>query len=266
MLSSRHTVPLALLTLVVGAITVAQALLIEWVPETITPEGSRVDALLWFLFWCSAVFFVLVTVVLLYAVWAFRAEPDDESEGKPHHGNTRLEIVWTIVPAILLIVVAVLSTIVLNRNESLAAERTVVEVRGEQFAWSYVWADRGIASGDLRVPVDQQVELNIKAADVIHSWWVPEVRIKQDAVPGITTRLLFTPEKTGTYEVICAELCGAGHGVMRSRMIVMEPDEYREWLSGAEAEVAAARAAEGARPAEGGAGAGAGTTTEAGGE
>lgn len=264
MLNSRHTVPLALLTLVVGAITVAQALLIDWVPETITPEGSRVDALLWFLFWASAVFFVIVTVVLLYSVWAFRADPDDESEGKPIHGNTRLEIVWTVIPAILLIIVAAFSVVVLDRNESLAAERTTVEVRGQQFAWSYVWQDQGIESGDLRVPVDQQVELNIKAADVIHSWWVPEIRVKQDAVPGITTRLLFTPEETGTYEVICAELCGAGHGVMRSRMIVMEQNEYREWLSGAEAEVEALRAAEGDRPAASPPGAADGSDTDGG--
>lgn len=248
MLKSRHTVPLALLTLVIGAITIGQALLIDWVPETISEEGPRVDWLLWFLFWASAVFFVIVTVFLLYCVWAFRADPDDESEGKPIHGNTRLEIVWTVIPAILLIVVAVMSIVILDRNEQLDADRTVIDVRGQQFAWSYVWNEQGVESGDLRVPVDKQVELQIRASDVIHSWWVPEIRVKQDAVPGISTRLLFTPQKTGTYEVICAELCGAGHGVMRSRMIVMEPTAYAEWLSGAEADADQQRADEGAPP------------------
>lgn len=242
-LKSRHTVPLALLTLVIGAITVAQALLIDWVPETISTEGPRVDWLLWVLFWASAVFFVLVTVVLIYSVWAFRIRPgEEEMEGLPIHGNTRLEVVWTVIPAILLVIVAVLSIVILDRNEVLAAERTEVTVTAQQFAWSYTWVEQGIESGDLRVPVDTQVQLNIRAADVIHAWWVPEVRVKQDAVPGITTRLLFTPEKTGTYEVICAELCGAGHGVMRSRMIVMEPNEYSEWLAGAKAQADQQRA------------------------
>ncbi len=230
---------MALIALVVGAITVGQALLIDWLPERAGEEAARIDALLWFLFWVSAVIFVLVTVVLVYAVWAFRAEPGDETDGPPIHGNTRLEVIWTIIPAVLLAVVVVLAIVVLEENEALAADRVKIDVIGEQFAWRMQYPDVDVESGDLRVPVDRQVELSIRASDVIHSFWVPAMRVKQDAVPGITTDLVFTPDKVGNYEVICAELCGAGHGVMRTRAIVMEPGAYEEWLSAARAKVEA---------------------------
>jgi cytochrome c oxidase subunit 2 len=251
-LNSRHTGPLALITLVVGAITVAQAVLIDWLPEEAGEEAARIDWLLWFLFWVSAAIFVLVTVVLIYCIWAFRAKPGDESDGPPIHGNTRLEVVWTMIPVALLAVVAILSIIVLEENEAFAADRVKVEVIGEQFVWRMQYPDAGVESGDLRVPVDRQVELTMRASDVIHSFWVPAMRVKQDAVPGITTDLVFTPDKVGTYEVVCAELCGAGHGVMRTRAIVMEPDAYEEWLAAAQAKVKADAEQEPATPAAGG--------------
>jgi cytochrome c oxidase subunit 2 len=251
-LKSRHIGPLALLTLIVGAITVAQALVIDWLPATAAEEAGPVDTLTWFLFWVSAVVFVLVTVVLLYAVWAFRAEPGDESDGPPIHGNTRLEVIWTIIPAILLAVVAVYAIIVLQNNEELDDDRVTIEVVAEQFAWSIVYPEIGAESGDLRIPVDRQVELKMRASDVIHSFWIPETRVKQDVVPGITTDLVFTMNKTGTYPIVCTELCGAGHGVMRSRAIVMEQDDYEEWLAAAEAKVEnESTAAQAAAPAGG---------------
>jgi cytochrome c oxidase subunit 2 len=239
-----------LITLVVGAITIGQALLIDWLPEAAGEEATRVDALLWFLFWVSAVIFVLVTVVLVYAIWAFRAEPGDETDGPPIHGNTRLEIVWTLIPAVLLAVVAVLAILVLEENEALASDRVKVEIIGEQFAWRVQYPEIGAETGDLRIPVDRQVELTMRGSDVIHSFWVPAMRVKQDVVPGVITDLVFTPEKVGTYEVVCAELCGVGHGVMRTRAIVMEQDAYDEWLAAAAAKVEADRVETPAPPAD----------------
>lgn len=216
-----------------------QALLIDWLPERASVEAQRVDDLTWFLFWVSAVVFVLVTAVLIYVVWAFRADPDDESDGPPMHGNTRLEVIWTIIPAILLAILSVYAIVVLDRNEQLDSDRVEVEIVGEQFAWKVVYPEIGAETGDLRIPVDRQVRLSMRASDVIHSFWVPAMRVKQDVVPGIETDLVFKPTEVGTYEVICAELCGAGHGVMRTRAIVMEQDAYDEWLRGADAKVKA---------------------------
>jgi cytochrome c oxidase subunit 2 len=237
-LRSRHTVPLLILTLIIGGATVASALVIDWIPAQASEQAENVDTLLWFVVWASVVIFTLVSVVVVYCAWRFRAKPDDDSDGPPIHGNTKLEIVWTIVPAVLLAVMAVWAYLVLSDNEALARDRLVVEVTAEQFAWEFVNREAGIASGDMRVPVGRQVELRMRSQDVIHDFYVREFRVKQDVVPGITTRLIFDPDRTGTYQVICAELCGVGHGVMRAHVIVMEQDDYEAWLARAQAQVA----------------------------
>jgi cytochrome c oxidase subunit 2 len=252
-LRSRHTVPLLVLTLIIGGATVAVALAIDWIPVQASEQAERVDTLLWFVVCACVVIFTLVTVVIVYCAWRFRAKPDDDSDGPPIHGNTRLEIVWTIVPAVLLGVMAVWAYLVLSDNEALASDRLVVEVTAEQFAWEFVNREAGIASGDMRVPEGRQVELRMRSQDVIHDFYVKEFRVKQDVVPGITTRLIFDPDRAGTYQVICSELCGVGHGVMRARVIVMEPGDYETWVAQAKAEVAS-QPEPGQQPAQGGQG------------
>jgi cytochrome c oxidase subunit 2 len=131
---------------------------------------------------------------------------------------------------------------VLNDNEALESDRIEVDVVAQQFAWSFVYPDAGVQSGDLRIPVDRQVVLNMRAEDVIHSFFVPEFGQKKDVVPGIQTQLVLNPNETGTFDVICAELCGAGHAVMRSRVIVTPQSRYDAWLTAATAKVRADRA------------------------
>ena len=239
MLRSRHTIPLTSIAIVVGGSSVAVALLIDWVPLVASEQGERVESLLWFVIWASVAIFTLVATVLIYSVFAFRAKPGDESDGPPVHGNTKLEIIWTIVPTLLLAVMAVWAYIVLADNEALASVRVVVNVTAQQFAWSYQYPDGSVGTGDLHLPVDRQVELRMRSKDVIHDFYVKEFHVKQDVVPGITTTLIINPTKTGTYQVICAELCGVGHGVMRSRVIVQTQEEYDAWLASARQQVAA---------------------------
>jgi cytochrome c oxidase subunit 2 len=237
-LRSRHTVPLLILTLIIGGATVAVALAVDWIPVQASEQAERVDTLLWFVVWACIVIFTLVTVVVVYCAWRFRAKPGDDSDGPPIHGNTKLEITWTVVPAVLLAVMAAWAYLVLSDNEALASDRLVVEVTAEQFTWEFVNREAGIASGDMRVPAGRQVELRMRSQDVIHDFYVKEFRVKQDVVPGITTRLILDPDRAGTYQVICSELCGVGHGVMRARVIVMEPDDYETWVAQAKAQVA----------------------------
>ena len=176
--------------------------------------------------------FTLVTVVVVYCAWRFRAKPGDDSDGPPIHGNTKLEITWTVVPAVLLAVMAVWAYLVLADNEALASDRLVVEVTAEQFAWEFVNREAGIASGDMRVPAGRQVELR-DALEGRHP------RLLRQGVPGQAgrrarasrRRLIFNPDRAGTYQVICSELCGVGHGVMRARVIVMEPGDYEAWVT-----------------------------------
>ena len=120
MLRSRHTIPLLVIAIVIGAITSAAAIFIDWLPEQASEQADRVDHLMWFVVWSSVAIFTLVATVILYAAIRFRAKPGDESDGPPTHGNTTLEVVWTIVPTILLAVVAVWAYLVLSDNEALA--------------------------------------------------------------------------------------------------------------------------------------------------
>jgi cytochrome c oxidase subunit 2 len=249
-LRSRHTIPLTIIAIVVGGASVAVALLIDWVPLVASEQGDRLEDLLWFVIWASIAIFTLVATVLIYSVYAFRAKPGDESDGPPIHGNTKLEIVWTLVPTLLLAVMAVWAYIVLADNEALANDRLVVNVTAQQFAWSYQYPDGSVGTGDLHLPVDRQVELRMRSRDVIHDFYVKEFQVKQDVVPGITTRLIIDPTKTGTYQVICAELCGVGHGVMRSRVIVQSQEEFDAWLSQAQQQVAAAPQQGAAQPSD----------------
>lgn len=239
MLRSRHTLPLAVIAIVIAGASVAAALLVDWVPLVASEQGERIEGLLWFVIWASIAIFTLVATVLIYSAFAFRAKPGDESDGPPVHGNTTLEIVWTIVPTLLLAVMAVWAYLVLADNEALAKDRMVVEVTAQQFAWEYRYPDGSVGTGDLHLVVDKQVELQMRSKDVIHDFYVKEFHIKQDVVPGITTRLIIDPTREGTYQVICAELCGVGHGVMRSRVIVESQEEFDAWLASAKQQVAA---------------------------
>jgi len=240
-LRSRHTLPLILLGVVVMGATAAVLLGIDWFPEQASVQADRVDDLFWFLTWTSAGIFTIVTVFLLYSVWRFRARPGDESDGTPTHGHTGLEIFWTVIPVLLLAAVVTTAWVVLDRNERPEADRIVVPTIAQQFAWTFQYPAAQAQSGDLRVPVDRQVELQMRSpdTDVIHSFFVPEFRVKQDVVPGITTRVRFTPTKVGVFPVICAELCGVGHNVMRSRVIVMPQDAYDQWIRQARQKAAA---------------------------
>jgi cytochrome c oxidase subunit II len=237
---SRHALPLSVLAVVIGGATATVFLAFDWIPLQASEQAERVDRLLWFVVIACGVIFTIVLMFLLYSVWRFRAPPGDEEDGPPIHGNTRLEIAWTLIPTLLLTAMAVWAYLVLTDNEALAEDRLVVNVTGEQFAWTFTYPDAGIESGDLRIPVDRQVELRMTAVDVIHDLYVPEFRVKQDVVPGVTTQLIIDPNRVGTYPVICAELCGLGHNTMRSRAVVMPQDDYQAWITAAERRVESA--------------------------
>jgi len=260
-LRSRHTVPLLIIAIVIGGATSAVAVLIDWLPVQASEQADRVDYLMWFVVWSSVAIFTLVATVIVYSALRFRAKPGDESDGPPTHGNTKLEIVWTVAPAFLLAVVAVWAYLVLSDNEALAKDRVVINVTAQQFAWEFYYPGGQVGSGDLHLPLGKQVELKMVSKDVIHDFYVVQFRVKQDVVPGITTTVIVNPDRLGTFQVICAELCGVGHGVMRSRVIVQTPEAYDAWLKDSAAKVQAAAAAQKA----GGAGAAATTAPAAGG-
>ena len=219
--------------IVAGGIAAAVALAFPWLPTPASKEAARIKPLFWFVIVICIVVFAVVAAVMIYAITHFRAAADDDSDGPPIHGHTGLEIVWTIIPTVLVTSIGILSAIVLARNDALGANVLRVNVTAQQFAWSFSYPEaKGLTSGTLRLPKGRSVELVFTAKDVIHSFWVPEFNQKQDTVPGITTRLHITPNRLGTFSVICTELCGLGHSVMRTSAIVMTPAAFDKWLHG----------------------------------
>lgn len=212
-----------------AAITAGVAVLVDWLPQQASVQRERIDFVFWLTTWISVGIWALVVAVIVYAVVKFRARPDDDSDGAPIHGHTGLEIVWTAVPALLVVIIGVASAVVLWQNDRAADDALVVRVTAQQFAWTFEYPD-GTVSGSLGLPVNRDVVLDLGAREVLHSFWVPQFGQKQDAVPGIRTRVVVTPTRVGTFPVICTELCGAGHALMRSTALVMEPDEFEGWL------------------------------------
>jgi cytochrome c oxidase subunit 2 len=217
--------------LVLTAIQSVILLQFDWFGEAAADEAGPIDTLFDVMVVLSSFVFSIVMVMMGYSIWRYRARPGDESDGAPIHGNTKLEIAWTVIPTIIVLFGAGYSWIVLNDIGEAKADRMVVDVTAQQFAWSFEYPDAKVKSQILHVPVDRQSEFKLHALDVVHSFWVPEWRIKKDAVPGITTRAYVTPDKEGTYSLVCAELCGLGHAAMRATVIVESQQEFDAWLS-----------------------------------
>jgi cytochrome c oxidase subunit 2 len=238
-----HVLPL----LAIGAITsvcgVALGLLIDWFPVQASEEGKDIDTLWDVLVIVSVPIFVLVETVVLYSVWKFRMRPGEElKDGPPIHGNTRLEVIWTAIPAILLVALCSYAYVVLRDIETAEASEMKVRVVGEQFTWTFFYRGDGgkeVASSQLYLPEGKQVKFDVQSKDVLHDFWVPAFRQKIDAVPGITTSFRITPVKTGTFPVVCAELCGLGHSVMRQSAHVVSQGDFDKWLSDKQQQAAA---------------------------
>ena len=209
-------------------------------PTSASKQADRIEFTYWFATVICLALFAVVMAILVYAMINFRAKPGDWSDGPPVHGNTTIEIVWTVIPAVLVTAISVVSAVVLTQNGNAGSNPLVVRVLAQQFAWSFKYAN-GTTSPILRLPVDRTVKLQITASDVLHSFWVPEFAQKQDAVPGQVNDLVITPTRTGTFPVICTELCGLGHSLMRSATIVMPQAAFTKWLAGTTLEAAAGR-------------------------
>jgi cytochrome c oxidase subunit 2 len=237
-------------SLVLTVITSVIMLIPNWNGEEASTAAHDIDQLLDIMIVLSSFVFSVVMVMLTYALWRWRAKPGDESDGEPIHGNTKLEIAWTVIPTVIVLVGAGLSWHTLDKIEAHDADRMVINVNSQQYEWDFQYPEQGgIESRELHVPVGRQIEFKMHALDVLHSFWVPEWRIKKDNVPGITTRAIVTPNKIGTYSVVCTELCGYGHSTMRAKVVAESPADFEAWA--AQQEAAAAPAAPSSASAQG---------------
>ena len=222
-------VKLVLLAALAALITSLVAVLIRWLPESASEQMDRITFTYWFATIICIGIFSVVVAVIVYAVWAFRVQPDDDTDGPPIHGNTGLEIAWTVVPALLVISIGVVSAVVLSKNADAGSDPLEVKVFAQQFAWKFEYPGN-VKSEELVMPLDRAVQFHMQSADVIHSLWIPQMGQKQDVVPGIETEIVITPTRTGRFTLVCTELCGLGHATMRAKARVVTQAEFDKWI------------------------------------
>ena len=227
------------LMIVLSIVSSVVLLQFDWFGDAASAEAEPIDRLFDVMIVLSCFVFSIVMVMFGYAIWKYRAKPGDESDGEPIHGNTRLEIAWTVIPTVIVLFGAGYSWTILDDIEEVApaAERMQVNVTAQQYEWTFEYPQEGITSHELHVPVDTQLELHLTALDVIHSFWVPEWRIKRDLVPKgpggdeVDDVVEVTPDQIGDYNVVCTEYCGFGHATMRAPAITESQEDFDAWVA-----------------------------------
>ena len=229
--------PVIAIGVIVSLLGIALGLLIDWFPIAASGEAKQIDTLWDVLLICSVPVFVLVETVVLYSVWKFRMKPGEELlDGPPIHGNTRLEVVWTAIPAILLVGAVLLRVHRAARHRDGAGQHARDEgarrrpaVHVDSSTTPARAAGRRSSSPQLYLPQNTHVKFTVQSRDVIHDFWVPAFRQKIDAVPGIdTSYLVTTTDVKGDFPVVCAELCGLGHSTMRQTAHVRDEAGLRQ--------------------------------------
>ena len=197
------------------------------------PEARQIDDLWWLVFWIATAIFVVVETALIYIVVRFRRRKGEDRPVKQVHGSTKLEIIWTIVPAVLLAAIAIptVATLLDLRSEPEPSENALqIEVTGHQWWWEFSYPEYGFTTAnELHIPAGRQVYLTMSSADVIHSFWVPQLAGKRDLVPGRETNLKIEADEPGLYLGQCAEFCGLAHADMRFRVFASTDAEFETW-------------------------------------
>lgn len=226
----------------------------HWLPLDISQHGHTIDHLFYFILWLTGAVFVVTEVVLFWFLWRY----DSQGANKPvkfTHGSHHLEIIWTIIPAAVLLFIAIYQ---MNawadskiRNPAAGPDEILgtaddmlptLEVTARQFEWRLRYpglkaqgklgdSDDIFVVNDLHVPINEEILLDLKSADVLHSFFLPNVRVKQDAVPGMKIPVWFRTNQIGTYDLVCAELCGWGHYKMKGRLTVESREDFDRWLA-----------------------------------
>ncbi len=228
------------------AIGVIVGLTANWMPVQASAEAASVDSLFNAMLAIATVVFLIVEGGIIYSIVRFRRKAGDDSDGPPDHGNTALEVTWTAIPAVVVFLLTIYSYKVFSDIQAPQDNETVIGVTGQQFQWTFTYpyepfadltpeqnkaAKTSMVSNELHVPSGRPVRVEITSVDVIHGFYVPEFRVKQDAIPGRTTTARFTPTEKGIYTVVCSELCGAGHAQMRNPVLVEDPAEYDAFIA-----------------------------------
>ncbi|TDI87918.1 MAG: cytochrome c oxidase subunit II [Caldithrix sp.] len=211
--------------------------MLDWLPPNISTIGQEIDNFFYVIYYITNTVFFLVMATLIYFLIKYRYK--EGREAKYYHGNNTLEVVWASVTLVALLILALASQPLWSKiKQDIPPSDIVVQITGKQFNWEvlYPGPDNIFGTGDdyqidnnLHVPVNRVVRIVLKSKDVIHSFFVPSLRLKQDAIPGREILAWFEANKTGKYEIPCAELCGFGHSGMLGYLFVHSPEDYQKW-------------------------------------
>ena len=241
----RHFIIVGILVIVAASLTYMGLDALNLMPVAASAQAGPID---WMWNWqvvAMSFLFALIVVPLLYSLVAFRRKKGDTADAEHIEGNTKLEIGWTIAPLFIVMVFAYMGAYSLAETRRVDPQAMIVNVNASQWAWSFEYPDYGFVSTELRLPKDKQVLLRMQSKDVIHSFWVPEFRVKQDIVPGRVTELRITPTLDGAYKVRCAEICGTSHAYMESPVLVLSQTDFMAWATEQQGIAAAAQTPEG---------------------
>ncbi len=238
----RHFVIVGILVIVMAVLTYVGLSAAHLMPVEASEQAIVVDWM-WNLDLIAMSFlFALIVVPMFYSMFVFRRKKGDTSDAEHMEGNTTLEISWTVIPLFVVLLFSYLGAYSLGETRRVDPEAMKVKVTGFQWSWKFQYPDYQITTNELYLPVNKQVVLKMESPDVIHSFWVPEFRIKQDLVPGRVTDYRITPNLKGKFKVRCAELCGTSHSYMESPVVVVEQSEFDAWVKGEQAKAEAAAA------------------------
>lgn len=230
-----HFVIVGILVIVMTVLTYvgldAAGLASQMHPVSASLQAVSIDQLWHWEVMVISFLFSLIVVPMLYSLVVFRQKKGEMKDGEHMEGNANLEIAWTVVPLIIVVIFAYLGAYSLGEVRRVDANAMVINVTGQQFSWTFEYPEYGFITTELYLPKDRQVVLKMQSTDVIHSFWVPEFRVKQDVVPGRITEYRITPTLEGDYKVRCAELCGTSHAYMENPVIVVSSDAYDVWVA-----------------------------------
>lgn len=213
----------------------------DWsLPLNVSTQGVDIDRLFWIIFWITTIAFVVVEAGVVWFLIRYRGR--EGRQAYYTHGNVKAEIVWTLVPAVTVILLGVYSGVIwaeIRGHDSIPQDALTIGVTAKQFEWNvtYPGADRDLDTEEdnftirnqFHIPVGEPVVVRLASEDVLHSFFIPQLRVKQDAVPGMEIPIWFEATQSGEFQIACAELCGLGHYRMRASVTVHESDAYRSW-------------------------------------
>ncbi len=212
--------------------------MMSWLPENVSTHGAEIDSLFYLISYITLIAFLLVTITMIWFLIKYRHQ--EGRRAKYTHGSNTLEVIWTIVPAVILVFLAFSGQTLWGDIKVRIPEGDVqVKLSAKQFNWDFIYPgpdkkfgtdDDVTVENELHVPVNKVVRVNLVSEDVIHSFFLPQLRLKQDIVPGLEIPTWFEAIKAGTYEIPCAELCGFGHSGMQGKLIVHSPKDYANWV------------------------------------